>query len=146
MYLATQEFTNTPEFLKSERYQNVSCTVSDANITANETGHKFVPGGTLLDATGSPITITQAENEGSYTYTLSADPVGILFRTIEVTHGPQPGALMIDGSVNAERLQTQYAAEAVQLLIPKMPFIKFFVNDALVLEVPASTQTQTQTP
>ena len=44
----------------------------------------------------------------AYTYALSADPAGILFDTVEVTHGPQPGALMIDGSVNTERLQGNY--------------------------------------
>lgn len=51
--------------------------------------------------------------------------MGILFDTIEVTHGPQPGALMIDGSVNTERLQGEYNVEAVQQLIAKMPYIKF---------------------
>jgi hypothetical protein len=139
MYLVKKDFTNFPEFLKSERYQNVSCTVSDTGITADDSGCKYVPGGILLGADGSPITITQAGDEGSYTYTLSADPVGILFRTIDVTHGPQPGALMIDGSVNTERLQTQYATEAVQQLISKMPYIKFFVDDVLVISEPATT-------
>jgi hypothetical protein len=145
MYLAKKEFTNIPEFLKSERYQNVSCTVSDTGITADDSGCKYVPGGTLLGADGSPITITQAGNEGRYTYTLSADPVGILFRTIDVTHGPQPGALMIDGSVNTERLQTEYAAEAVQLLIPQMPFIKFFVDDVLIIGSSSITAREVET-
>jgi hypothetical protein len=143
MYLATKTFESTPEFLKSEHYQNVSCTVSDAGITADTYGCKYVPGGTLLNADGSPITITRSGSEGSYTYTLSADPVGILFRTIDVSHGPQAGALMIDGSVNTERLQTQYATEAVQQLITKMPFIKFFVDDSLVIEQPAAESEET---
>ena len=134
MFLSKKTFGNTPEFLKSERYQNVSCTVSDVGVTADEHGKKLVSAGTLLDKDGKAVKITRSGTAGAYIYTLASVPAGILFETTEVTHGPQPGALMIDGSVNTERLQGDYAVEAVPQLITKMPFIKFFVDGELQIK------------
>lgn len=131
MFYAKKTYDNMPEFLKSEHYQNVSCTVSDTGVKADEFGKKFVPAGTLLDAEGKAVKVTRSGASGAYTYATSADPVGILFDTVEVTHGPQPGALMVDGAVNVERLQGEYLAEAVQQLVTKMPFIKFFADGQL---------------
>ena len=134
MFYAKKTYDNAPEFLKSERYQNISCTVSDTGVTADEYGKKFVLAGTLLDAAGKAVKITRSGSADAYTYALSADPAGILFDTVEGTHGPQPGALMIDGSVNTERLQGNYVVESVQQLVAKMPFIKFFVDGQLQIK------------
>ena len=134
MFLSKKTFGNTPEFLKSERYQNISCTVTDTDVKADEYGKKYVVAGTLLDAGGNTVKVTRSGSSGAYTYALSANPAGILFDTVEVTHGPQPGALMIDGSVNTERLQGDYLVESVQQLITKMPFIKFFVDGQLQIK------------
>lgn len=134
MFYAKKTYDNVPEFLKSEHYQNISCTVSDTGVTADEYGKKFVLAGTLLDAAGKAVKITRSGSADTYTYVLSADPAGILFDTVEVTHGPQPGALMIDGSVNTERLQGNYVVESVQQLVVKMPFIKFFVDGQLQIK------------
>lgn len=134
MFLSKKTFGNTPEFLKSEKYQNISCTVNDTGIIADEYGKKFVPAGTLLDKDGKVVKVTRSGSSGSYTYALSTTPVGILFDTVEVTHGLQPGALMIDGSVNTERLQGDYIVEAAQQLIVKMPYIKFFVDGQLQIK------------
>lgn len=119
MYLTRKKYENFPEFLKSASYQNISCTVSDENIEADQQGRKFVPAGSLLDADGKIVSAA------------SGTVVGILFDTVEVTYGPQPGALLIDGSVNTERLPDSGAVEAVQELIAKMPYIKFFVDGKL---------------
>lgn len=134
MFYTKKTFENTPEFLKSERYQNISCTVADAGVAIDEYGKKYVLAGTLLDLDGNAVKVTRSGSSGSYTYALSADPAGILFDTVEVTHGPQPGAMMIDGSVNTERLKGDYLVEAVQQLITKMPFIKFFVDGQLQIK------------
>ena len=134
MFYAKKTYDNAPEFLKSERYQNISCTVSDTGVTADEYGKKFVLAGTLLDAAGKAVKITRSGSADAYTYALSADPAGILFDTVEVTHGPQPGALMIDGSVNTERLPGNYGVESVQQLVAKMAFIKFFVDGQLQIK------------
>lgn len=134
MYLVKQTYENMPEYLKSGHYQNISCTVSDEGVKADEHSRKYVHGGTILDGSGKAVKITRIGPSGNYKYSLSAEPAGILFATVEVTHGQQPGALMIDGSVNTERLQGEYAVEALQQLIPKMPHIKFFVDDKLALK------------
>lgn len=134
MYLAREVFENQPEFLKSQTYQNISCTVNSETVVANEKGKKYVYGGSLLDKEGNVVEITRSGSVGAYSYSFSANPVGILFKTVEVTHGSQPGALMIDGAVNAERLQGEYTAEAVQDLIPLLPYIKFFVDGTLQIK------------
>lgn len=134
MYLAKKTYENSPEFLRNEHYENITCTVSDTGVTANAEGRKFVPAGTLLDKSGNTVKITRSGSTGAYTYALSADPAGILFSGTDVTHGSQAGALMIAGSVNTERLQGDYRAEAVQQLIEKMPFIKFFVDGSLQIK------------
>lgn len=131
MYLMKKTYDNMPEFLKGGHYENVTCTVSDEGVTADEAGKKFVPGGSLLDEDGKVVKVTRSGSAGSYTYAFSTEPAGILFASTDVTHGPQAGALMIDGSVNTERLQGEYLAEAVQQLVEKMPFIKFFVDGKL---------------
>ena len=59
MFYAKKTYDNAPEFLKSERYQNISCTVSDTGVTADEYGKKFVLAGTLLDAAGKAVKITR---------------------------------------------------------------------------------------
>lgn len=61
----------------------------------------------------------------------SGEIVGILFDTVDVTYGSQPGALLMDGAVNVERLPDTEAGNAVQELIAKMPYIKFFVDGKL---------------
>lgn len=134
MYLVKKTYENSPEFLRNEHYENVTCTVSDVGVTADEEGKKTVCAGTLLDKNGKAVKVTRGGSAGSYTYSFSADPVGILFAGADVTHGPQAGALMVSGSVNTERLQGDYLVEAVQQLIEKMPFIKFFVDGSLQIK------------
>lgn len=131
MYLAKKEFTNTLGFLKRADYHTVSCTVSDTGIKADAEGKKYVVGGTLLDADGSPVKITRSGSAGSYTYVLSSDPAGILFRATDVTYGSQPGALMYEGAVQTERLPGDYIVEALPQIMEKLPHIRFFVEDAL---------------
>lgn len=133
MYLTKKTYENMPEFLKGSHYENITCTVSDTGVTADGDGEgkKSVPAGALLDKDGNKVKVTRSGSAGAYVYTFSTAPSGILFAAADVTHGPQAGALMIDGSVNTERLQGEYLVEAVQQLVEAMPFIKFFVDGQL---------------
>ena len=90
MFYKNLEYTSTPEFLASEKYQNFTCTVDDTGITADVNGKKIVPKGSLLDANGVIAN--------------DATVKGILFHDVDVTHGPQPGALMVEGYVLEARL------------------------------------------
>ncbi|MCH1953664.1 hypothetical protein MCJ35_31235 [Enterocloster sp. OA13] len=139
MYLVKKTYDNSPEFLRNEHYENITCTVSDTGVTADTEGKKSVLAGSLLDKDGKAVKVTRAGSSGAYTYAFSTEPVGILFATTEVTHGPQAGALMIAGSVNTERLQGEYLVDAVDQLVEKMPFIKFFVDGSLKVKATAPT-------
>lgn len=134
MYYRKEIFENQPEFLKSQTCQTISCTVNDETVKADEKGRKYVVGGSLLDEEGNVVEITRSGSVGAYTYHCSNPPVGILLKTVEVTYGIQPGALLIDGAVNTERLPEEYAVEAVQELIPFLPYIKFFIDGKLQIK------------
>lgn len=97
MYLSQEIFTNIPEFLASEKYVNFTATLVGSTVQPDEHGNKYVPAGTLIDADGEVVTVTGT--------TPSSTPVGILFHTTDITCGPQPVALMVEGYVIAERLQ-----------------------------------------
>nr|DAQ78098.1 MAG TPA: Head decoration protein [Caudoviricetes sp.] len=139
MYLVKKTYDNSPEFLRNEHYENITCTVSDTGVTADTEGKKSVLAGSLLDKDGKAVKVTRGGSSVAYTYAFSTEPVGILFATTEVTHGPQAGALMIAGSVNTERLQGEYLVDAVDQLVEKMPFIKFFVDGSLKVKAAAPT-------
>lgn len=101
MYAKTVNYDNTPEFLAAEHHVCFSATVVNTSITADSNGKKWIIAGSLIDANGKMITVT----ESSGNYTPSAAPVGIAFHTVDVTEGPQPISLMVEGYVIAERLQ-----------------------------------------
>lgn len=90
MYVKTINFTNQPEFLASEKYINFTTTVSNEGIVADELGRKIIPSGSILDANGKIVNDETA--------------AGILFSSLDVTNGPQPGALMVEGYVLESRL------------------------------------------
>lgn len=90
MYVKTVNFTNSVNFLASEKYVNFTITVSDEGIVADELGNKIVPGGSVLNSDGKIVADGTA--------------IGILFNDIDVTNGPQPGALMVEGYVLEDRL------------------------------------------
>lgn len=139
MYLVKKTYDSSPEFLRNEHYENITCTVVDAGVSPDREGKKLIMAGSLLDKDGKVVKVTRSGSSGAYTYTFSTEPVGILFATTEVTYGPQAGALMISGSVNTERLQGEYLVDAVDQMVEKMPFIKFFVDGNLQLRAVTPT-------
>ncbi|WP_163195465.1 hypothetical protein [Clostridium thermarum] len=98
MYVKSVSYINQAEFLASEKYVNFTCTVSDTGIVSDELGRKNVPAGSILNADGEVV------NDGTAS--------GILFAPVEVTYGPQPGALMVEGYVIEARLPVAPSAEA----------------------------------
>ncbi|MCC0697671.1 head decoration protein [Clostridioides sp. ES-S-0048-02] len=125
MYFKEVSFNNTPEFLASQHYINFTKTALDTDVVADENGRKYVLAGSLLGESGKVVKITRAGSSGSYTYTLSEDPVGIIFATVDVTYGPQAVASMVEGYVIIERLQGEYVKEAIETIKTKLPNIKF---------------------
>ncbi len=93
MYIKKTSYTNTPEFLASAHFINFTTTVSDEGVVADENGKKIVKAGTVLPAN-------------------DATAKGILFHDVDVTYGPQPAALMVEGYVLEERLPEPLSVEA----------------------------------
>ncbi|EOU1754591.1 hypothetical protein [Clostridium perfringens] len=86
----TQEFDNGVEIMATYRNRvTFSCTVSDSGV-AEKGGKKIVPKGSLLDKSGV------VKND--------ATVVGILAEEVDVTNGPKPGALIVEGYVLKDRL------------------------------------------
>ena len=103
MYLKTQKFDNSVEIMATYRNRvTFSCTVSDSEIEANGEGKKIVSKGSLLDKSGV------VKND--------ATVVGILAEDVDVTNGPQPGALIVEGYVLKDRLPVQPQTEAEKAL------------------------------
>ncbi|MRX54837.1 hypothetical protein GJU41_12715 [Bacillus idriensis] len=111
-------YTNTKSIVKfPDHYVNLAVTVSDAGVAANADGKKIVPAGTILGggflASESVLAVK----------TNGAGAEGVLFNDTDVTYGPAPGAAMIHGFVDLDKLPEAPAAEAVTAL-KQITFVK----------------------
>lgn len=101
MYVKSEEVKEV-NFLASAKYHNYTRQISDEGVTANSKGKKIVKAGTVY------------KNENGVA-------IGLVFNDVDVTEGPQPGAVMYEGWVYAARLpETISAADKAT-----MPGIKF---------------------
>lgn len=96
MYFKQTEYESSPEFLASQHYINFTTTISDVGVRADENGRKYVLAGTVIGADGKAATTSTVSSQAV---------IGILFSTVDVTYGPQPGALMAEGYVIEARLK-----------------------------------------
>lgn len=99
MYVTSKK-VEQPQFLKSAKFQNFTKQMDDTGVSANEEGKKIVPAGTVYYET---ITTTTGEGENVQT-TTTKKAVGLTFHDIDVTYGPQPVAVMVEGYVIEDRL------------------------------------------
>ncbi len=90
MYV-NKESVNEVNFLASAKFQNFTYQVDDTGITADANGKKIVQAGTVYKKDGSAI--------------------GLIFADVDVTHGPQPAAVMVEGYVIESRLPATVSAE-----------------------------------
>lgn len=110
-------YTNKKEILKfPDHYVNVAVTVSDAGVTAVN-GKKIVPAGTILG--GGFL----ADESVPAVKTNAAGAEGVLFNDTDVTHGPAPGAALIHGFIDLDKLPEAPVAEAVTAL-KQITFLK----------------------
>ena len=80
-----RESVQEVNFLASAKFQNFTRQISDEGITADEKGKKIVPAGTVY------------RNENGVA-------IGLVFADVDVTYGPQPGAVMYQGIVYGSKL------------------------------------------
>ncbi|MCI9015966.1 MAG: hypothetical protein HFJ53_02205 [Clostridia bacterium] len=90
MYVS-KESVKEKNFLASAKFQNFTYQVDDTDITADEKGRKIVQAGTVYKKDGKAI--------------------GLIFADVDVTHGPQPVAVMVEGYVLEERLPAQVSED-----------------------------------
>lgn len=122
MKFSKKTYTNDMEILVTEKnLVTFSGTVGNTGITADDEGKKWALSGKLIDVDGNIV--TQTGSTGSET--LSATPVGILYKTVEVTDGDQPCALIVEGYLRADRVLDGFATKAVTAIKTALPNIKF---------------------
>lgn len=90
MYMKKQSVEEV-NFLASEKYVNFTYQISDEGVTPDENGRKIVEAGTVVK--------------------INNVAVGLLFRPVDVTYGPQPGAVMVEGWVLEDRLPATISDE-----------------------------------
>lgn len=98
-----KQFYTSPEILATEKnLVSFTITISDSDVVANSEGKKIVPIGSLLDSKGT------IKNDGTVT--------GILANNIDVTYGPQPGSLIVEGYILKDRLPINPEQTAIDAL------------------------------
>lgn len=84
-------------FLAAANPQTFTYQVSDVGVTANAQGRKIVSAGSIL-----PLN--------------DATAAGILYTDVDVTNGPQPGSLIVEGYIFSARLPVTPAEAAITAL------------------------------
>lgn len=96
-------YKNDVEILATEKnLVSFTSTISDSGVKADQEGFKIVPKGSLVDASGV------IKND--------ATVVGILLNSVDVTNGPQPGAVIVEGYILKDRLPVAPQDLAVKAL------------------------------
>lgn len=123
MYFKNFSYENDMEILASDKnLVRFSGTVLASNVTeADERGKKYVKCGTLIDADGNVV----KQTGGSGSETLTTTPVGILYRTVDVTNGDAPCSLVVEGYLRADRVLDGFAENAIQAIKAALPNITF---------------------
>ena len=84
---------NQINFLASAKFTAFTYQISNSGVTANAQGRKIVPAGTVY-----PVN--------------DATAIGILLTDTDVTEGPQPGSVIVEGWILEARLPVAPAAAA----------------------------------
>lgn len=119
MYLRTENYTNDMEILASPKnLVTFTATVLASNVTqADEHGRKYVKAGAFIDAEGNVITASGDDFAGT--------PIGVLYKTVDVTYGDMPCAVVVEGYLREDRVLDGYSTAAKTAVKTKLPKITF---------------------
>ncbi|TPG75597.1 hypothetical protein EEL32_24015 [Brevibacillus laterosporus] len=96
-------YSSKKEILKfPDHYVALAVTVDDAGITANAEGKKIVPAGTILG--GGVLTDPSKVAKKAKTTADKSDADGVLLNDTDVTYGPAPGAMVIHGFIDLNKI------------------------------------------
>lgn len=101
MYVKNEEVKEI-NFLASAKYHNYTRQIDNKGVVANAKGRKIVKAGTVY-----------RNSQGV--------AIGLVFNDVDVTEGPQPGAVMYEGWVLAARLPEKIA-DADKATMPGIHF------------------------
>lgn len=123
MFFKKASYENDMEILVTEKsLVTFSGTVLAANVTtADENGRKYVKAGALIDANGNVV----KQTGGSGTESLTTTPVGILYRTVDVTNGDMPCSLVVEGYLRSDRVLDGFAEKAIEAIKAALPKVTF---------------------
>ncbi|WP_195430905.1 hypothetical protein [Clostridium sp. D46t1_190503_E9] len=122
MYFKKINYENDMEILVTPaNLVTFSGTVLATGVTANAEGKKIVLAGTLIDADGNVV--KQTGDSGSET--LTTTPVGILYRTVDVTNGDMPCSLVVEGYLRTDRVLDGFADKAIEAIKAALPKVTF---------------------
>lgn len=123
MNFSKSTYSNDMEILVTDANLVVfTGTVLAANVTTgDEHGKKYVLSGSLIDKDGNVV----KQTGGSGSETLTTTPVGILYKTVDVTNGDMPGSLVVEGYLREDRVLDGFAEKAITAIKTALPNIKF---------------------
>lgn len=119
MNFKRETYTNDMEILVTNaNLVTFSGTVLAANVTTgDEHGKKYVKASSLIDSNGNIVTATGD--------VLSGTPVGVLYKTVDVTNGDMPCSLVVEGYLRADRVLDGFSDKAITAIKAALPNIKF---------------------
>lgn len=118
MYFLKKAYENDMEILVTEKnLVTFSGTVAASGVAANAEGKKYVKAGSFIDASGAVVTYSGSTFPGT--------PIGILYKTVDVTNGDAPASIIVEGYLREDRIFDGYDSTAKGLAKAKVPNIKF---------------------
>ena len=123
MNFSKMSYGNDMEILVTEaNLVTFSGTVLAANVTTpDDHGKKYVVSGSLIDKDGNVVKQTGAVGSE----TLSTTPVGVLYKTVDVTNGDESCSLVVEGYLRADRVLDGFADKAIIAIKAALPNITF---------------------
>lgn len=100
------DYGNKREILKfPDHYVAIAVTVDDTGVSPGPDGRKIVPAGTIVGGG----TLSDPAKMVKKATTTSGDPdttdaEGVLLNDVDVTYGPAPGAMVIHGFIDVNKL------------------------------------------
>lgn len=116
------------EFLAYEHgKRTISHSIVNDGLEPDKNGQIWAIKGSFIDKDGKVIKPTYGEDS----ITFSSDPIGILFATVNVTHGAAHGAILTHGTIKADMFnwgEYDYKPELAKSVKEKLPEIDFIDN------------------
>ena len=120
------------EFLAHEKgLLTINHMISNEGIDPDVDGNKYAIKGSFIDKDGKVVKPTYTASG----VTFSADPIGILFATVNVTHGDAHGAVMVKGVVKGNWLlacsqaKQKYNEKIGEKIVEALPGISVLGDD-----------------